>query len=539
MRIIIVADTPDQGAAPAVDAVPSDVVSRPQEMKPVPAAPAKPVPPPAKPVDKAAYDKLNALISQFKNAKPEDQSSWIDAVSNFRLHEATGGPTIQNWLASQMVGKTPEDAQSEAQILIWKALKNFKPGGEFIGWLKAALPHVKHVGLSDLSGLESDRFKKAFSYIRPYLLFLKNPEFPEAGSKPIDDDILALYDAGKMSEGEAAEAQAKRSHFNDKIDPKTGKTRVQFAREEFENKAHEYFGLNSTKGGNREMVFSEVKKRLKDVDPQYVQKMEDKNSDYWLTSDMYAPRGIGKEILNIAWDKARSGNDVSMDLQNPETEGRLSESIPSESLERFKARHKNPAKRENRPIIQDAPSQYMEMFEDPEDRERLEERLPQIQPFHVTMEGNKAKWDPNPEFEKTLRTIVEDLYGFGGESIPEGPKSVEQRTQEAFHAIGNFYADSLRDQRPENVRLKDLETKLAPLIKDPLILRHHEGSKLKGMQQYAFALREVMLDIMEYLANDKNYAMLKRQLGQGTVAEMKRRIRTAAILCISHLLNRG
>lgn len=563
MAIIIIANIPDtSNQVQPVQTSPSTApLTDPQStlpplkapiLAPKPTKPTKPVVQPE--AENAFYGKLNSLIDGFKKANPEDQSQWIDAVSNFEFDSGGGFLSIGDWLASKMTARSPEEAQNDAQLLIWKGLKNVKPNGNLIGWLKAALPHERHTGLSDLSSIDSERFKRAFSYLRPYLMFLKNPESPEAGARPIDDDILLEYDRQAISAGEAAYKQANRSYFKDSVlDQATGKTRLQFAREEFE-KAVSAIDPKWLKGSNKEAVFADAKRILKQMNPQYVSLMENESSPYWFTSEMFAPRGIGKELLDIAWDKMRAGSNLSLDAENAETGDTAHDAISTEQFEQFKNRNKEFTTRDKKTIIEEAPYEYLNLFDDdPEQQEKIQDRLPAIQPFvpvkdrggNVITDGDKRmKMAENPEFEKNVLSIIERLYGSGSPPrriLDENgrpkivSKQIEQTTKDALWRIGQFYAKSLSDDRDESKRADELGRELGPYLTQPLAFKHYDGPPLREKQQYAFALREVMLDIMEFLGNDKNYAALT-QSGQKAVAVLKREIRTAALLLISDII---
>lgn len=461
--------------------------------------------------------------------------------------------------------------------------RELKPVENIIGWLD---DQMKLWGKRDMTksktGPESDRFTEYQAYLKPLMIGVRDH------TDKIAPDLLEKVDNGQMKPEQAAWSQFKRNTWNDQLDPQTGKTRIETAKAVFQQRVDGLYAgqIEEVKAKlqpliERAKTDPKVKKNfdkmLKDVmrtvprfieiksmDPLQVgtrvesetefnqfRKMlgapefNDPKNPLYLTGTMFTERASA-DMLSQMWSALNSGPNQSVDTQDQDVgEGRGYEPSTEDGHLLPKMQDAGPLTQERKKtIIEDAPETFLSEFnDDPEIMQGIEKNLHLIQPYvpvrdkagNIVMDRARPQTMKNPKFRQNIESITQSLYGHG--SMPRSitdergrprpiPKPTDDRTKEALFLIGQFYANSIDDNRDEHTRLKELERNLAPYVQQPLALQHYEGPPLKGSQQYALALREVMLDMMKHIGTDHNIE----------AAQFRSWIRTATFLYINKII---
>lgn len=594
MAIVIIAtfpaDNPAVPAQPVAPAAPQPVAppKPPLAHTPAPAQSAQPAAPTQPSNDLAGL--LNSLSARYQQA---DEFGRDDLIKE-TLALPMGQGTLGSWLTHQYMSINPnaDQAASEAQIAVWKAFNAGDPTrllGNNI---------VKDVAGYDLGKTkmtpESNRYKKHLATMEPLMRAVQNRD-----ATTIDKDLLDDVDNGVLEPQDAAWKQYKRKTWNDTEDPATGKSRIDTAKQMLQQAVDKLYSgpISELKAKVEDLVAKAkvdpmVKKKfdqhLKDVSKRYprhiqvksvdpvevgvpIESREDFNaynnmlgkpkefndpkSPYYLSGDMVESR-MTPEMLSKMWGELNLGPTTSIDTQemeagegygyNPSTE-------EGHALPKLQDQG-NFSDKKKKMIIEQAPEEFLaEYNDDPEIQQKIQDRLHLIQPYvpvrdkagNPIMDGNRPRTAKNPQFKQAIESIVNSMYGPGSmprrvldeRGKPKSTPKAEERTKDALFQIGQFFANSVDDQRDEQMRLKELERSLAPYTQEPLALKHYDGPPLKASQQYALALREVMLDMMDYLGNDKVAGALEQQLGRApAVAEFKRWLRTATFIYINRII---
>lgn len=520
--------------------------------------------------------------------------SWL-AYNYRKFHpqaseqEALQQARIQIWQGiDQEYRNHPENAAQRGREL--------NPVTNIIGWLKDQIKlWGRRSQTQNKINWESDRFTEYEAYLKPFMIGVRdhtdkiNPDLleqvdsgamkpeqaawaqykrnvwndqvdPQTGKTRIENakaafqqQVDGLY-SGQINEVKA-KIQGLLEKFPDSLrqaDPKAKKTFDKMLKDVMRTvpRSIDVKSLNPLNVGVKidgETSFNQYKKML--GNPEF----SDQKSPLFLNGTMFQERA-SPEMLNQMWTSLNSGPTQSVDTQDADSEQRGYDLSSDEGHALQRLQDAGPLNEERKKmIIEQAPEEFLaEYNDDPEIQQKIQDRLHLIQPFvpakdkmgNPIMDGNRPRTVKNPAFKQAIDSIINSMYGTGSKprrvlderGRPKSTPRAEERTKDALYQIGQFYANSIDDTRDEQVRLKELERSLAPYVQEPLALRHYDGPPLKASQQYALALREVMLDIMDYLGNDKAASTLESSLGRSMVAEFKSWIRTATFLYINRII---
>lgn len=591
-------NSPNQGIqappAPVVEAPPAPTPApAPAKRKPVPAAEGE-----LKELDTVADDKfygeLNNLMAAFKQSGDDlTKEQVLRQVYNYPF----GGSTIGGYFLYKvlpLMNATPdqkaearEDAKSEVMFMIWKALEKTQPGGKIIGTLKNEFLATKKKIIQERSSgnVEGGRFTEAKGDLDPYFETLRNPAQVGHNAKPVDPDILQKVEAGQLPPWVAAFEQFKRDKWGD-VPDESGVGRIERSKQAIENAVRDIVGrwkptaqfarppilLDGPKAvfpiGDDRGKLSVAKQFLQAFGPEHGVDVKPfmKKGPYFLSEEMVTPRKTD-ETLKMLWDKTSQGN-VSAGQDGEErgnSEGPYAYNPSTEEGNILnKVRDNVFTEEDRRKSLENSPFAYLEHFEDrPALKNKIEQRMPIIMPFvpkkdkmgNPVMEkmvgtdedGSKKifenpAYEKNKDFSKAISTVVDNLYGPQVPSDRLFGRSMDaetaERTKQVLHAVGKYYIQSAMGE--DQVQLqKALHAAIGPLLEQPLAIRHTPSDMTRsftGQQKLGLAFRDVMVDMMEYLANNKYYNELVSQVGKKAVAAAQRFIRTAEFTIVAKII---
>lgn len=584
--IIIAADLPIGEPAPIAPAAPAAVA-------PPQAKPAKPVVSPEEYRTQRPefFEDAKNMAAQYQQADPSMRESLLEQFYAMPM----GKSTVGRWLTSLYMNILPnkDQAQQEARLQIWNALEKGGSVENIFGYLSDFIKGQARTDLGkEKKGFSADRYNKALATMKPYLTAVQNHD-----ATMINPDLLERIDNGEISPQDAAFEQYKRTAWND-VPDENGVSRVDKAKaaweeaikrleapkyQEMKRAMDQYKAKIAAEPARRKKLEEDAKKVANGFHPLILKsgypnfdigvkplstrqevdgykkeimargaqagldpaKYVQEGQPYYLSGDMVESR-ITPEMLSKMWESMGAGPSVSADAQEMEMgEGFGYNPSTDEGHNIEKLRSTVPMTEvQKKTIMDEAPYSFLQEFEDdPETQRKVEERIPAIKPT-INIDGRPAK---NPSFKPAIMSIINSLYGPSspprtnprGKPIAATPQQ-EANTKAALRAVGDFYASTLDKEfqnMKESDRLKKLESELEPFVAQPLAFKHYADEfPLKGREQMKMAMREVMLDILNYLGNDSTYQQLQNQLGgMKAVAEFERWIRTASFVYINRM----
>jgi len=253
--------------------------------------------------------------------------------------------------------------------------------------------------------------------------------------------------------------------------------------------------------------------------PELKAKYTDEHSPYYLTGSMLVPKAHPKNI----WDGILQKNKMestSLDVRPEESGGPVSLEDASWKLQREKAREE-PGEEESVPLsMKDAYTQILKDQEgNIEEEGKIEPRL------------NILTNTPNikPAFQK----IIENLYGINSPPLFKDIEVDSFMKNILRQAAMIFVKNQISKKEDKNLT----SSLITSLKKDPDLFESRYSGEVTNIYQMAqIAIKEVMIDAMQYIANDNNYQELQRLVGSKLAAMLVQIIRKAAFVATSRLL---
>lgn len=551
------------------------------------------------PVRQSFYDEINRLLAKYKQ-QPNDNIAL--KIMNLKLPEgAAAGQKIKDWLsnvfqrtlASKGVKVSPEEGETASFDAILSMLRNAEPGaltGYLISAIEGGAMHYlrkRFSGEKNISGNVSE----GYGGLRDYFTFFLDPEKqkemlsnPRKMKGKIDSDLLQKVNNGEMKPQYAAAEQHRRDKFNDEVvNPETGERRTQIAKDMF---IKEYqSALSNT---NPEVIKSilqkleqeqlkrvKIKRKLPPItlppipfrndreyfiarnilehlNPQSVAKYDDKKSPLWLNGPMWDYSRVGEKGIDARWDHAK--NELSgAGRQNVHGVEETPANISTEGPKFSDQAKKNYTVKD---LLDSTYEDILSSFEDPEDQQIIEERMqlvrPEIAEHHEGIDSHGERvvnitTRKNPDFKRTIENIIENLYGAGSPQRMVGTRPVsatpdgENRTKELLYLIGMSFANRF-DSTPTGYLDTNIDQQINSIMSGGGIYFQHIQPKnhtdMDNNRVYAFAVREIMEDVLLYLRDDENYNGLVQEL-RNKAAEFITSLKKFAFITIAKIIARG